>query len=72
MAEKIDTEFCEYPTCPYCGDQLTEAEDYGCVTTYWGDDGRKSLCCLECNRDYEVDEHVSRTWSSFPLARAGE
>jgi len=55
-----------YPTCPHCGTQITEGEDYAPAVSVWGSDGgRVALWCSECDKDFWVEELVKRTFTSF-------
>ncbi len=52
--------------CPHCGyDLTTESEDMVNIVTYWGEDGRVEEHCNHCGKDFWVEEHVDRTWTTF-------
>ncbi len=58
--------------CPYCGHCHTEGEDWHEHVTYWGEvdhgDSRVEFRCHSCEKDFTVEESVTRTWTSREIA----
>lgn len=53
--------------CPYC-DAEYEDEDAQC----WGADAAVIVTCLTCEKEFEVDETVRRTYETKVLNEAGD
>jgi len=47
--------------CPYCG-AIQPNDDYQYPITYWGDDGVVEWKCVECEKQFFVEERVERTY----------
>ena len=58
--------------CPYCGHCHTEPEAWHDVVTYWGEEGPQEFECESCERDFTVEESVTRTWTSRAIEGADD
>lgn len=56
--------------CPHCGAEYDD-EDVMCLS-YCGEDGPVIVTCLTCEKEFEVDETVRRTYETKVLDEAGE
>lgn len=54
------------PTCPHCGWEPKEFEDYMQFVTYWGHEYGASgqMECHRCEETFHVVERVSRTYDT--------
>lgn len=52
--------------CPYCGKRFDD-EDYCHVSYHGTEDGPKEQDCGSCGLTFEVEEHVSRTWTTIAI-----
>ena len=54
--------------CPHCGEKykadLCDGDE--ALVTYWGEFNVVTVTCRECDRDFELCEHVVRSWSLVP------
>jgi hypothetical protein len=48
-------------TCPYC-EHLQDDEVYEYVVTYWGEDPPVVVTCDHCDKEFLVNEHVTRAF----------
>lgn len=51
--------------CPKCNEVVYDANGHGYEdhpVSYWGDDTH-TVWCSECDLDFEVQEHVERTYT---------
>jgi len=50
--------------CPHCGSSVEmDPIDNNDLVTYWGEDGPVGVWCDSCYLDFEVREHIVRTYS---------
>lgn len=64
MGKRIDTEFTDHPTCPYCGHVDRDAWE-------WDDNGEdfKDHECVSCGFLFDAQKHVTVRWSTKPLVQ---
>ena len=54
------TEICK---CPNCGEMVSvDLCDCQDLVTYWGEDPPEELTCEHCERNFKVQENVTRWW----------
>lgn len=59
---KLDLEYTDEPVCPYCGEQksVADAEDWSLLDN----DNIHSRTCGDCEREYDVETHVSYSFTT--------
>jgi len=51
--------------CPYCGDEVPLDTDVPSgLISYWGQEGRKTVECPSCQREFWATEYVHRTFET--------
>lgn len=67
MASRIACEREPEIICPYCGYSCMDGErEYGHVSYHGSEDGPTAMDCPNCDLEFDVQEHVQRTWSTLP------
>ena len=62
--EKVTTvdDYNEIP-CPHCKQiQPDMFESLSGLVTYWAEEGAQSMECVYCDKEFWLQEEVSRTW----------
>lgn len=52
--------------CPYCKTEQSQDEKYGHIS-YHGEDSKRKIQCEECDKEFWVEEFVSRTFETTTL-----
>jgi hypothetical protein len=61
--EWLALEFRDEIRCPHCDAAYPDEDHY--MTSYWGEDGPQDAICDSCEKDFLVQEQVTRRWATF-------